>query len=133
LYNKQMERAAVMVEVSEFYRHFGLAMNQDEDKRELPDYLCAELEFLAFLAFKQAQAAQEVDEGLLNGYLWAERDFLERHMVGWLPVFTEQLAKEGEFLFYAHLADFTIAFARAELELLNGLVVTENEPPVARR
>jgi DMSO reductase family type II enzyme chaperone len=129
LYNKKMERAEVMVEVAEFYRHFGLKMNQDEDKRELPDYLCAELEFLAFLAFKEAQAAHEGTAELLNGYRWAQKDFLERHMVGWLPEFEKRLAEEEALPFFPHLVRFTIGFAAAELELVRNLAKTEVAPP----
>ncbi len=125
LYNKNMERAQVMVEVSEFYRHFGLAMSQDEGKRELPDYLCAELEFLAFLAFKEAQAAHEGAGELLQGYRLAQKDFLERHMAGWLPAFAARLEQEADVPFFPDLARFTIGFTNAELGLVSSLLQAE--------
>jgi DMSO reductase family type II enzyme chaperone len=115
LYNKKMERAQAMVEISEFYRQFGLKMNQAPDKRELPDYLVAELEFLAFLAFKEAQAAYEGTAELLDGYRRAQKDFLERHMVDWLPEFAARLEEEEALPFFPHLLRFTIGFTRAEL------------------
>lgn len=130
LYNKKMERTAVMVEVSEFYRHFGLKMSQDEDKRELPDYLCAELEFLAFLAFKEAQAAHERADELLNGYRWAQKDFLDRHMVGWLPAFAGRLAEEEALPFFPHLVRLTIGFTGAELGLVSHLTKTDKDETV---
>jgi DMSO reductase family type II enzyme chaperone len=126
-YNQKMERGEVMVEVSEFYRHFGLKMSQAPDKRELPDYLCAELEFLAFLAFKEAQAAHEGTAELLNGYRWAQADFLDRHMVGWLPAFQDRLAAEATMPFFPHLVRFTAGFTSAELGLVRSLATTHDE------
>ena len=35
-YREGRPRTAIMLEVSEFYKHFGLNMNQEEGKRELP-------------------------------------------------------------------------------------------------
>ena len=65
-----------MLEVSEFYKHFGLNMNQEEGKRELPDHLCAELEFLHFLTFKEAQARGRRQRGTAaRGIFWPRRIF----------------------------------------------------------
>ncbi|MHC1742074.1 MAG: molecular chaperone TorD family protein [Syntrophobacteraceae bacterium] len=116
LYRSGVERTRLMVEVSEFYKHFGLSMSREEGKRELPDHLSAELEFLHFLTFKEAQAVEEETPDLLKGYVLAQRDFLERHMVSWLPSFCDKLQHSRQKPLYRDLARITLRFVWADLE-----------------
>lgn len=122
LYSDTAPRTEVMLEVGSFYTHFGLAMSQDEGKRELPDYLCAELEFLHFLKFKEAQARQTGNQELVNGYLLAQKDFLERHMVGWLPRFSDRVQSVAELAFYPDLARILVRFVNGEFAQLKAAV-----------
>lgn len=122
LYNEAMPRTEVMLEVGSFYTHFGLAMSQDEGKRELPDYLCAELEFLHFLKMKEAHARQADNQELVNGYLLAQKDFLERHMVSWLPKFSEKVQSVDDLVFYPDLARILGRFVNGEFALLRAAV-----------
>ncbi len=110
-------RTAVLLEVSEFYRCFGLAMSQKEGKREFPDHISAELEFLHFLTFKEAQAIANDDKEFLKGYLLAQKDFLERHPLRWAPEFCKRLMNSGV-PFYARLAEVTSVFLACEHELV---------------
>ncbi len=114
-------RSAVMLEVSEFYNCFGLRMSQEEGKREFPDHISAELEFLHFLAFKEANAVWNGDEKTLNGYLLAQKDFLERHLIRWVPEFCGKLQNSASIPFYAWLARITSRFIMSEHELLTGI------------
>lgn len=111
-----IERTHIMLEVSEFYKSFGLSMNREEGKRELPDHLCAELEFLHFLTFKEAQATEEDTPDLLKGYVLAQKDFLERHMVSWFPAYCEKLEKSAKAPFYGDLARVTQTFTDLDLK-----------------
>lgn len=114
-----VEKTAILLAISEFYKHFGLKMNPSEGKRELPDHLSAELEFLHFLTFKETQARKEETEELLKGYLTAQRDFLQRHPAEWLPVFYEKLNKSDVMSFYVQLAKITSDIVRCDLDWLN--------------
>ncbi len=115
-------RTATMLEVSEFYRHFGLFMNRDEGKREMPDHICAELEFLHFLTFMESQAK---DTELLKGYVLAQKDFLERHLTRWVPKFCDRLKSSDYVDFYIRLAQITSKTAACELTF-----VTSNLKPL---
>ena len=119
VYRKDEVRTSLMIEVSQFYKHFGLSMNQEEGKRELPDHLCAELEFLHFLAFKEAQAREKGDPELLHGYLLAQKDFLERHLVHWMPKFYSKLQSTNAPSFYVQLAGIASLFITYDLERLS--------------
>ncbi len=110
-------RSMIMLDVSEFYNYFGLRMSREEGKREFPDHICAELEFLHFLTYNEASSSG--DEETLKGYLLAHRDFLERHMVQWVPEFCLRLQNSAGLPFYAWLAQITSQLITCELEMLN--------------
>ena len=111
------ERTQFMLRVSSFYKHFGLAMNQEEGRaREVPDHISAELEFMHFLTFKQTQALEEGTEELLQGYLLAQNDFLQQQMSQWLPAFVEKLEAACPIPFYVTLGRLVRDVVLAELE-----------------
>ena len=118
-YRKGLEKTAILLAVSEFYKHFGLTMDPGEGKRELPDHVSAELEFLHFLTFKEAQARKEQTAELLQGYIMAQRDFLQRHPAEWLPLFHEKLKGSGVMPLYVELAKITADILRYDLQWLN--------------
>ncbi len=113
----EKQRSEVMLEVSEFYNNFGLRMSQEEGKREFPDHISAELEFLHFLTYKEAMGTD--DEEILKGYLLAQKDFLERHLIQWVPKFCLKLYNSAGVPFYARLARIMSGFITCEFELLN--------------
>jgi putative dimethyl sulfoxide reductase chaperone len=108
-------RSMVMLEVSEFYKFFGLRMSQEEGKREFPDHICSELEFLHFLTFKEGEALREGKEEKLNSYFLAQKDFLERHMIQWIPEFCLKLQNSKSLRFYVWIAQITTRFISFEL------------------
>ncbi len=108
-----------MLEVSEFYNCFGLRMSQQEGKREFPDHISAELEFLHFLTFKEADAMKTGDNEALNGYIKAQKDFLERHLMQWVPEFCKKLQKSARMPLYPLLAEITSRFVEAELSIVS--------------
>lgn len=114
---RKKPRSMVMLEVSEFYNFFGLRMSQEEGKREFPDHICAEFEFLHFLTFREENALREDKREELKGYLLAQKDFLERHLVQWIPKFCFKLQDSASLPFYAWLAQFTSRFISSEFEL----------------
>jgi DMSO reductase family type II enzyme chaperone len=124
-YADKVSRTETMMEVSAFYKHFGLSMDQEEGKRELPDYISAELEFMHFLAYKEAQAREDCDQELLKGYILAQRDFLERHLTRWLPKFYEKVLSVEDLPFYPDLARITLGFINAEFALVSKLMEEE--------
>lgn len=111
-------RTAVLLAVSEFYRHFGLLMNREEGKREYPDHLCAELEFLHFLTFKEAQSVEDDNTEFLKGYRLAQNDFLKHHLIQWVPKFHDRLESSARFPFYTRLAWLTSVFLAQDMELV---------------
>lgn len=118
VFRKEENRAYLMIEVSEFYKHFGLKVCDEEGKREMPDHLCGELEFMHFLTFKEAQARHAGDAFHLQGYLHAQKDFMERHLLTWIPELAAKLKKTSALRFYAHLSSLLERCLMAEGEWL---------------
>lgn len=116
-------RMKTMEECVRFYNHFGLTLA--DSPRELPDHLATQLEFLHFLAFREAEAR---DEGGDPGpWRRAARDFVERHPGRWVPKLRARLAKHKAAPFFTALIerlDRFLAQERARLE-------AEPEPPRA--
>lgn len=110
-YVSKSQRAVLLLEIKAFYRNFGLGMANDVN--ELEDTLTAELEFMQFLAAKEAQA----DEGgeSAAGYVHAQRDFLERHLVRWMPAFEEAVNSKVGDPFFVALSRLTNRFVAADL------------------
>lgn len=73
-------RPVFMLNISAFYRHFGLkAAAGDEGRADEPDHLASMLEFMAVLSHLEAGAlSREADPA---PYRRAQRDFLHRYLV----------------------------------------------------
>ncbi len=92
------DRPKIMEELVRFYEHFGLR----HEKGDLPDHLCAELEFMHYLAFKQAAALRAGTDS--ESYRLAQRDFLSRRLNRWLPKLRLRLEQLDPPRFYISLA-----------------------------
>lgn len=70
-----------------FYEVLGL---QPDSSRFAPDHLVAQLEFLAAVGYARRNTPKEENRQNLQRL---ERDFLERHLLNWLPAACEKLAR----------------------------------------
>jgi DMSO reductase family type II enzyme chaperone len=107
-------RMKIMEELVRYLEHFGLKPTPGDQ----PDHLCAELQFMHYLAFKRAAitdvgpAAASLDA--------AQRDYLYRHLCKWLPSFGARLADAPQpSAFYSALAAVARAFCGADLAWIN--------------
>jgi DMSO reductase family type II enzyme chaperone len=106
-------RMKLMEELVRFYEHFGLKTQSGDH----PDHICAELEFMHYLAFKEAAAHAHAEPA--PDVRRAQHDFLERHLCRWLPRVHSRLQSARDlppfYLFAAGLAD---EFCRRDLAWL---------------
>lgn len=93
-------------EVRSIYREKGLALNGDM-KDLMEDHIAAELEFMAFLTE--------------TGDTEAQKDFLEKHLLNWVPDFTEDIERYARKDFYKAVGRITLGFLSSEEELLDAL------------
>lgn len=97
-------KPGLLLELKAFYRNFGLSMADNE----MEDALVAELEFMQFLAAKQALAEQGVLDRV--PYLRAQRDFLEHHLAAWLPELKATAGATLEYPFWLAMVELIAAF-----------------------
>lgn len=74
-------------DILRFYEHFEIKLNERE--KDYPDHLVAELEFMAFLSKKEADARERGIDS--DPYRLAQIDFLERHLRKWVPLLCEKV------------------------------------------
>jgi DMSO reductase family type II enzyme chaperone len=111
---RDTDRAAILLEIQSFYQHFGLSVSADLNAPA--DHLTAELEFMAFLAAKQADAEQSGRDPA--PYLRAQRDFLERHLGRWLPLLGTAAEHKVSFGFYRAICRLVGGFVADDLDLI---------------
>jgi DMSO reductase family type II enzyme chaperone len=107
-------RMKTMEEVVRFYNHFGLTLA--ESPRELPDHITTELEFLHFLAFREAQAIEQGAEP--DPFRRAQRDFIARHLGRWVPKLKAKLEGANAMPFFSELVGRLERLLGSELERL---------------
>jgi putative dimethyl sulfoxide reductase chaperone len=106
-------RMKLMEDLVRFYEHFGLKPHPSDR----PDHLVAELEFMHFLAFKQAAIAAGGEDA--SPLVLAQHDFLQRHPCKWLPRVGASLKKVPDTSeFYLALSSFAAEFCTRDASWL---------------
>ncbi len=108
-------RPAELADIGGFYAAFGFALSDGDP--DLPDHLCAELEFYSLLLVKEAYA-------LSRGWLakariarTAAKTFLEQHLGRWTGALRTSLEENNAFA-YLDLADTVAIAVEAECKRL---------------
>lgn len=100
--------------VLDLYREGGFEL--DEDFREVPDHIAAELEFLYLLLFQETEARRRGDaEGAVKA-ADLKRRFLHDHLGRWIVPFAEAIKAGANTAFYKTLADVTVLFVSAQMQ-----------------
>jgi DMSO reductase family type II enzyme chaperone len=110
-------REGILEDVMRFYSFFDLHLSETE--RDYPDHLVTELEFLSFLAMKEAEAKAQGEDA--RPFQLAQRDFISRHLGIWLPAFARKLDAVGcESPIYPSLASALQELIEARSRRLEG-------------
>ncbi len=107
-------RMKVMEEVLRFYHHFGLRLSQE--KRDRPDHLASELEFMHLLTFKETETLVQGKERV--PYLRAEIDFLRLHLGDFVAAVARRVGSSAV-PFYTDLAQLADGFCQKEITYLH--------------
>jgi DMSO reductase family type II enzyme chaperone len=109
------DRMKQLEEVVRFYEYFGLKASL-EDPRP-PDHLSTEMEFMQYLAFKEAASSSP---RLQASYRRAQQDFLERQLA-WLPALLERARSAASAPFWVWAVETTSRFVAADREHVGAL------------
>ncbi len=124
----------VQAELDRSYARAGLELSSEV--AEPVDHVALELEFLALLAGREAQAWEQRSAAgdaatTTARLLEQQRDFLDEHLCVWFPAFAARLAAEDEHGAYAALSRLANAFLVHDRDLLSALLEHDRTPPVA--
>ena len=98
--------------VLELYEEGGFEM--DEEFRELPDHIAAELEFLYLLIYRENEAHRIGDLEAVRAIAGLRKRFLEEHLGRWVGPFTAAVTAGAQSIFYRQLAELTGRFVAME-------------------
>jgi TorA maturation chaperone TorD len=100
------------MEVQQLYAQGGFEI--DEDFRELPDHVAAELEFLYLLIYRETEARAQGDADAATAMAALRRRFLGEHLGAWVGAFAAAVSAGAATGFYRELADLTQRVVAAE-------------------
>lgn len=113
-------------DISGFYRAFGV-----DSRRERPDHLSLELEFLYLLALKEAWARERGERDHVSVCRDAEKAFLRDHLARWAPHVAGRVAIAGRGTVYEAAARLLLAFVEDEERYLRlGTIERYRDEPV---
>jgi DMSO reductase family type II enzyme chaperone len=119
-HNKSQPAQQVALECALFYDVLGLRVNPAGYPL---DHLVTQLEFLSAVRYaSQRSGAREAGKDLAR----LERDFLDRHLLNWLPGLEEKLAREQPPLFWA-LGKLLVMFLKGRRAALAAGLQEEDE------
>jgi TorA maturation chaperone TorD len=98
--------------VQELYHEGGFEI--DEDFRELPDHIAAELEFLYLLIYHENEGHRKGEPEALKAAAGLRRRFLDEQLGLWIGPFTAAVKAGAQTGFYRQLAELTDRFVKME-------------------
>ncbi len=121
------QKSGVREELVRFYDFFGYSLS--EKFAWAPDHLSLELEFMQFLAVSEAEyldqlAHGEETEGDLSSFQLGQFDFLERHLINWVPLLLHEVQKQNADSFFCRVVSVLRDFLAADFEWQAGTIAT---------
>ncbi len=107
-------------QVLQAYRAEGLGADEEVDFPE--DHISLELEFMAYFC-RQTHAALLAGDGpAAAGCLAKQKDFLQQHLMAWVPDFCADILEYAQTDFYRGAAQVTRGYLHMEQELIEDLI-----------
>lgn len=107
----------VIADVAAFYSTFGVRLAADQ--RERPDHIAVELEFMNYLATKQAYALSQGAARQARLCRQAQDKFFADHLGRWAARFAETLVDAAQDRFHRTVGRLLLAFVTAEAGYLD--------------
>jgi len=123
------QQAHAMADIAGFYRAYGLQAGGLEYQR--PDHISTELEFMSFLAFKEAYAIEHCGQHEVEVTREAQSLFLRDHVGCWGPAFGRRVQARagGDDSFYAAVGGLLTDWLIDECDQLNVTPARSMEEP----
>lgn len=121
-------RMQYLEELVRFYNYFGLTAGETE-ANELPDHLTTQFEFMYYLCHQEAECQQPGEDAEdAADYQRAQRDFIKKHPVQWVPHLRLNLDQSFAPPFYLALGQLMHRFIQLEQKHIESIVSQLKEP-----
>lgn len=122
------ERRLLMQEARDEVLAIYRANNLKKGKwNEGEDHIALELEFMQVLSGRIAEALRENKEDEAVEILKTQYDFLENHLINWIPMLVSDMLKFSQTDFYKGVAKLTLGFIETDEELLRDMLNDDDE------
>jgi len=102
------------------YRSMGL---EKFDKfREPEDHIAIELQFMTYMCGKTSEALKSDKNAEAKKYLEVQRDFLNDHLVKWVPMFVADILKGARREFYKAVGKITRGYVQMDKEVVSEMI-----------
>lgn len=107
-------------QVVKLYGEEGLA--PEEEFIEPEDHVALELEFMSYLCRKTTDALKDANSSGALGYLKKQQDFIQLHLMPWVPTFCNDVRRLAREDLYRAVAMITAGYLRMEQDLIGELM-----------
>ena len=82
----------------------------------IPDHIGVEMEFMREIVAREARAWRREDCRAAAKFLRTEEEFVDEHLIRWVPVFCQEVIEAADLPFYGEIAKLTVDFLESERE-----------------
>ena len=107
-------------EALETYWSFGI--DKKKEFTEPEDHIALELNFLMYLCEKAGEALKNGDAKEAKTYIQGQKDFLEMHLVKWVPKLVKDILDTAQTPFYKAIAVLTKEYIEMDLSATKDLL-----------
>lgn len=107
-------------EVLQTYWSFGV--DKKTEFTEPEDHIAVELGFMVFLCEKAQESLQKGGARESRKYIQSQNDFLEKHLLKWVPRLVDDIIAAGQTPFYKSIAILTNEFLKMDVSAINDLL-----------
>jgi TorA maturation chaperone TorD len=117
-YRSEPKRNLIMIELIRLYDENGMECSQGF----LPDHISVELDLLRFLTSNEADSSDQKNSGKMAITMQREKEFMNEHLLIWVPDFCSCLNENAALPFFNSLAMVTRDFVLEDAKYIDSLV-----------
>ena len=104
--------------VTDMYSAYNFMVDYEEARSVSADHIGIELEFMHHLAQAEMMAAEENDTEAVANLLEVQKEFLNKHLLQWAPMYLINMKYEARTPVYYDAADMALEFLLSDNEYL---------------
>jgi len=105
-------------EALQFYDRFEFVVEKDKARVLSPDHIAIELEFVHKLIESEKKALENDDIENADKFLALQREFIEKHLIPWAPIYLINVKNEAQTPLYHDSAMMALDFLLSDFEYL---------------